>query len=403
LSAKVVAVGPEELYYLLRDADPDFGQLFKVWAEFGDETGRSQEVDRAYGRFIARMVHAEKLLPFEAAAVAEVIRFGVRLAGHREKLSVDLDAVADLVREANHWAGSAGSSTVAANHVRQALEERIYRSGRIAAKIRELIAEGVLRLSLDCSRVGQVNGVAVIDLGDLCFGRPGRVTASAGIGQEGLVNIERESDLSGSSHNKGVLILEGYLRNRYARQHPIALSASVAFEQSYAWVEGDSASLPELLCLLSALGGVPLRQDIAVTGSVNQHGEVQAVGAVAEKVEGFFDACRVVGLTRTQGVCLPRSNVRHLILRDDVVEAVGGGRFHLWAVDTVDEAIELLTGMQAGDIADEGTFHHRIDQCLQEILGVLQEEPAPEAAPRLRVPSGEGPQPLPPPLPGERG
>jgi predicted ATP-dependent protease len=248
-----------------------------------------------------------------------------------------------------------------------------------------------------------VNALSVLDLGDYRFGCPNLITASAGVGQDGVVNIERECDLSGETHDKGVLILEGYLRNRYAGAHPLALSASLAFEQSYGWVEGDSASLAELLCLLSAVAGVPLRQDVAVTGSVNQHGEVQAVGAVTEKVEGFFEVCRARALDGTQGVCLPRSNVRHLVLRPDILDVVRGGRFHLWAVESVDEAIELLTGMPAGDVDREGTFHHRLDRRLREILGVLREEPGPEVTPRVRVPSGKGPKPVPPPLPGERG
>jgi ATP-dependent Lon protease len=248
-----------------------------------------------------------------------------------------------------------------------------------------------------------VNGLSVWDLGDYRFGRPSRVTASVGVGREGLVNIERESDLSGSTHDKGVLILEGYLRNRYARVHPVALSGSLTFEQSYGWIEGDSASSAELYCLLSALANVPLRQDIAVTGSVNQHGEVQAVGGVNEKVEGFFDICQAKGLTGTHGVCIPRSNVRHLVLRHDVIEAVREGKFHVWAVDAIDEGIELLTGMPAGEVDQEKTFHHLLDQRLQEILGVLQEQPAVEGAPRLRPTPAAAPKPSPPPLPGERG
>jgi predicted ATP-dependent protease len=224
-----------------------------------------------------------------------------------------------------------------------------------------------------------------------------------GIGQEGLVNIERESELSGSLHDKGVLILEGYLRNRYARRHALALSASLTFEQSYGWVEGDSASAAELCCLLSALADVPLRQDIAMTGSVNQHGEIQAVGGVNEKIEGFFDVCRIKGLTGTQGVCIPRANVRHLVLRPDVIEAVRAGSFSVWAIDKIDEGIELLTGQPAGDLAQDGTFHHAVDERLREILGALQEQPLAATAARVHVPTGAVPKPPPPPLPGERG
>jgi ATP-dependent Lon protease len=316
---------------------------------------------------------------------------------------VELGTVADVIREAGHWARQAGSATVTAAHMQQALPERVYRSDRIAAKVRELIEEGTLRISIEGSCIGQVNGLSVWDLGDYRFGRPSRVTASVGVGQDGLVNIERESDLSGSTHDKGVLILEGYLRNRYARAHPLALSAGITFEQSYGWVEGDSASSAELYCLLSALARVPPRQDIAVTGSVNQHGEVQAVGGVNEKIEGFFDVCKLRGLSGTQGVCIPRSNVRHLVLRPDVIDAVRESRFHVWAIDTIDEGIELLTGLPAGDLDQEGTFHYLLDQRLQEILGVLQEQPTPALAPGVRLAPGVAPKPSPPPLPGERG
>jgi predicted ATP-dependent protease len=268
--------------------------------------------------------------------------------------------------------------------------------------VRELIQEDTLRVSVTGTRVGQVNGLALWDLGDLLFARPTRVTASTGIGQEGIVNIERESQLSGSTHDKGVLILEGFLRNRYARHHPLSLSASLAFEQSYGWVEGDSASSAELYCLLSAVADVPLRQDIAVTGSVNQHGEVQAVGGANEKIEGFYEICRLKGLTGTQGVCIPRSNVRHLILRPDVVQAVADGHFHIWAIDTIEEGIELLTGMPAGDLDQAGTFHHRVDERLKEMLAVLGEEPVPGPGPRISLTPAAAPKPAPPPpLPGD--
>lgn len=403
IDTKVVVIGSPDLFYLIQHLDPDFADLFKVRADFGPEAPRDASAHQAYGRYIAKQTLAEGLPPFSAAAVVEVIRFGAREVAHRDKVSVELDAVAGLVREAGHWARQAGAETVEAGHVRQALDERVLRSGRIPAKVRELIEEGVLRVSLQGSRVGQVNGLSVWDLGDIAFGRPCRVTASVGVGREGLVNIERESDLSGSTHDKGVLILEGYLRNRYARTHPLALSASLAFEQSYGWIEGDSASSAELYCLLSALADVPLRQDIAVTGSVNQHGEVQAVGGVNEKIEGFFDVCRAQGLNGTQGVCIPQSNVRHLVLRHDVVEAVAAGTFHVWALESIDEGIELLTGMPAGDIDQEGTFHQLLDGRLREVLGILQEEPGVESGPRVRMGTPGGPQPTPPPLPGEGG
>ncbi len=272
------------------------------------------------------------------------------------------------------------------------------------AKVRELIREGALRVTLDGRRVGQVNGLPLLDLGEIRFGWPSRITAAAGIGQEGVISIEREAELSGDIHDKGVLILDGYLRHRYAQRHPLALTASLTFEQSYGWIEGDSASSAELYCLLSALADVPLRQDIAVTGSVNQHGEVQVVGGINEKIEGFFDVCRLQGLTGTQGVCIPRANVPHLVLRHDVIQAVAEGRFHIWAIDTIDEGLELLTGMPAGDLDTEGTFHYRLDRRQQEILSLLEEQPTPGVAARpRRAAPGRTPPPSPPPLPGEGG
>lgn len=403
IDTKVVALGSAELYYLLQFLDDDFRELFKVRADFGPEAPRDERGHLAYARFIARQTRAEGLPAFDAAAVAEVIRFGARQAAHQEKLSVEFAAVADIVREAAHWSRAAGATTVGAAHVRQALQERAFRSDRIAAKIRELIEEGTLRISVTGARAGQVNGLAVWDLGNYRFGRPSRVTASVGVGQEGLVNIEREADLSGSTHDKGVLILEGYLRNRYAARHALALSASLTFEQSYGWIEGDSASAAELYCLLSALSGLPLRQDIAVTGFINQHGDVQAVGAVNEKIEGFFDVCQAMGLTGAQGACIPRANVRHLVLRRDVIDAVAAGRFHIWAVDGIDQGIELLTGVPAGDVDQPGSVHYLVDQRLQEILAALQEQPAGGAASRVRLAPAAARRPAPPPLPGEPG
>ncbi len=324
----------------------------------------------------------------------------MREAAHRKKLSLQFAGISNVIREASHWAQRAKATVVTADHVRQTLEERVFRSDRMATKIRELIEEGTILISLGGSEIGQVNGLSVLDLGDYRFGRPNRVTASVGIGQDGVVNIERESDLSGSIHNKGVLILEGYLRQCYGRLRPLALTASLTFEQSYGWIEGDSASSVELYCLLSALADLPLRQDIAVTGSVNQHGKIQAIGGANEKIEGFFDVCSLQGLTGTQGVCIPRANVRHLVLRPDVLEAVREGQFHVWAIDTVDEGIELLTGLPAGAVDQENTVHHRVDQALQRMLKVLQDQPGQGTA-RVRVGTPTSPTPVPPPLPGE--
>ncbi|MGF1579079.1 MAG: AAA family ATPase [Gemmataceae bacterium] len=400
ITTKVVVVGSPHLYYLLQFLDEDFSDLFKVHVDFGPEADFSETTQEGYARFLAKLVQTDGLNPFDATAVVEFLRFGMREVAHRKKLSLAFGNLIDLAREASYWAKKQDAKIVTSEHVQQTLAERIYRNDRIAAKIRELIDEGTLNISVTGKHVGQINGLAVLDLGDFRFGRPSRVSTAAGIGREGVINIERESDMSGNTHNKGVLILQGYLRHRYARAHPIALSASIAFEQSYGWIEGDSASSAELYCLLSAIAEIPLRQDIAVTGSVDQFGHVQAVGGVAEKIEGFFDVCQLKGLTGSQGVCIPRSIVHTVVLRHDVLEAIREGQFHVWAIETIDEGIELLTGMSAGGIDQEATFHHRVDQRLQRMLAVLKEQAAPDAGPRIQISSGPPDKPPLPPLPG---
>jgi ATP-dependent Lon protease len=402
IDTKVVAIGSTELYYLLLAYDDDFAEIFKIRADFGPEAPRDTASRDGYARFVAGQVKTERLLPLAASAVAEIIRFGTREAGHRSKLSVEFGAIGDLVRESDHAARAAGASRVEAEHVTEALRQRMERGGRIPARVREMIGEGALRLSLEGRRVGQVNGLSVVDLGEIRFGWPWRITAATGVGQGGIVNIERESELSGSTYNKGVLILEGYLRNRYAREHPLAVTASLTFEQSYGWVEGDSASSAELYCLLSSLAEVPIRQDIAVTGSVNQHGEVQVVGGINEKIEGFFDVCRLKGLSGTQGVCIPRGNIPNLMLRRDVIDAVTRDQFHVWAVDSIDEGLELLTGMPAGNPGEEGTVHDLVDRRLRDHLQKLAEQPAAAATASTRIMQAGAPPPKPPPLPGER-
>jgi ATP-dependent Lon protease len=401
IDTKVVAIGSPELYYLLLAYDDDFAEIFKVRADFGLEAPRDQASRDAYGKFVARQVKSEGLLPFAASAVAEIIRFGTREAGHREKLSVEFGAIGDLARESSHVARLATASRVEAAHVTGALNQRIERSGRIPERVHEMIREGALRVSLEGRHVGQVNGLSVVDLGEIRFGWPWRITASTGIGQGGIVNIERESELSGSTYNKGVLILEGYLRNRYARDHALAVTASLTFEQSYGWIEGDSASSAELYCLLSSLADLPIHQEIAVTGSVNQHGQVQVVGGINEKVEGFFEICRQKGLTGTQGVCIPRGNIPNLMLRRDVIDAVMRGEFHVWAVDSIDEGLELLTGIPAGRVDEEGTVHYLVDQRLRDHLQRLQEQPTSTTPLPSRIVQSGPPPPKPPPLPGE--
>lgn len=360
IDTKVVVIGSPMLYYLLRFYDDEFASIFKIKADFGTEMPRGAEEQANYARFIAGQVQRENLRPFARDGVREILRFAARQVAEKDKLLTRFSETADLIREADYVASRRDAPVVTAPDVRQALTDRIYRSDRIAEKIRELIQEGTLLLDTEGSRIGQVNGLAIINLGDYAFGKPSRVTASVGLGTDGLVNIEREAKLSGSTHDKGVLILAGFLRNTYGRRSPVTLSASICFEQNYGGVDGDSASSAELLALLSNLAEVPIRQDIAVTGSVNQWGQIQAIGAVNEKIEGFYDVCRQVGLTGEQGVCIPQSNVRNLVLRDDVRQAVAEGRFHIYPIHTIDEGFELLTGFKAGlpEVAD--SLHGRV-------------------------------------------
>jgi ATP-dependent Lon protease len=372
IHTKVVVVGPPSIYYILRFYDDEFAAIFKVKADFGTEMPRGPKEQEDYARFVAMLADEEKLRPFSRDAVTEIIRFGARCTEHQKRLYTRFSEIADLLRESDFFAARANSPTVQQGHVRQAIDSRVYRGGRFAEKIRELIREGTFLIDTRNRRTGQVNGLAVIDLGDYAFGRPARVTVSLGVGNEGVINIERESRLSGSTHDKGILILSGYLRSRYGWNKPLALSASICFEQSYSGIDGDSASSTELYALLSAVARVPLRQDIAVTGSINQWGEVQAIGGINEKVEGFFDVCRETGLSGTQGVCLPASNVSNLVLRDDVLQAISQGQFHLYPVQTVDEGIELLTGIRAGSPAEAGTFHGLVDRNLQAMAESLR-------------------------------
>lgn len=373
LDLKVVLLGDRLLYYLLSEADPDFPDLFKVAADFADEMDRTSEAEGTYARLVAGLAREVGLRPLDRSAVARVIERSARWAGDAEKLSAHTRTVRDLLREADHWAGEEGAEVVSASHVQRAIDEWVYRSDRARERIQESILRDTVYIDTEGGRVGQVNGLSVLQLGGFAFGKPSRITARVRMGTGEVVNIEREVELSGPIHSKGVLILAGFLGGRYAGDHPLSLSASLVFEQSYGGVEGDSASSAELYALVSALAEVPLRQSVAVTGSVNQHGDVQPIGGVNEKIEGFFDICRARGLTGRQGVLIPAANVKHLMLREDVREAVAEGRFHVWAVETVDQGIEVLTGLPVGDRDPEtgrfppDTVNGRVERRLDEL------------------------------------
>ena len=372
LDVKVVLIGPPAIYYLLYALDPDFEELFKVRADFGVDMDWNTHNIGHYARFISTRCQEERLPHFSTAAVRKIVEYGARVAGDQNKLTTRMASIVDIIRESAHWARSVGSKFVEAEHVQRAVDERAYRSRYVQDRLLEAIAAGTLVLETEGQAVGQINGLSVVMLGDYAFGKPSRITARVFMGRAGVVNIEREVKLSGPIHDKGVLILSGYLGWKYASQRPLSLSATIAFEQSYEGIEGDSASLAELYALLSALAEVPLRQAIAVTGAVDQQGRVLPVGAVTEKIEGFYEACRVKGLTGEQGVIIPRRNVRHLMLREDIVEAVRRGEFHVWAIDDVDDGVALLTGLEAGKPGPDGSYpegslHQRVGARLQQL------------------------------------
>jgi lon-related putative ATP-dependent protease len=378
LETKVILIGNPALYHLLFAYDEDFNELFKVKADFDTRMDWTEENIKTYAASLWSLCCRERLRHMDAGAVAKVIEHSSRLAEDQEKLSTRFIEISDIMREANHYASSAGSSLVTRGEVEKAIEERIYRSNLIQERINDLIAKGVLCIDTEGEVVGQVNGLAVISLGDFAFGRPNRITVSVGLGREGIIDIERESKLGGRIHTKGVMILGGFLADRYAQDKPLALSARLVFEQSYEEVEGDSASSTELYALLSALSGLPIRQGIAVTGSVNQKGQVQAIGGVNQKVEGFFQICQAKGLTGAQGVIIPESNLSNLMLKEEVVQAAREGKFHIWPVKTIDEGIEILTGQQAGQKRADLTFepdtvNDRVNRRLQELARQLRD------------------------------
>ena len=383
LSIKVILIGRLDVYQLLLAYDDNFSELFKVKADFDISMPWTDENAKQYAAFVSTVCENEKLRHLDAAALALMVEHGARLAEDQEKLSTHFGVIADVIREASYYAGLEQAGVVTDAHVRKAIDERYYRSSLVHERIKEMMQREVIKIDVSGREVGQVNGLSVIQWGDLSFGQPNRITVSVGLGREGLVDIEREAKLGGPIHTKGVLILSGYLTGKYAQDKPLSLSARLVFEQSYSGVEGDSASSTELYALLSALAGLPIQQGMAVTGSVNQKGEVQAIGGVNEKVEGFFAICQAKGLTGAQGVLIPESNVANLMLKDEVVEAVREGKFHLWPVKTIDEGIEALTGVRAGERQPDGSFeagsvNARVDQRLKELAERLAQFGKPE-------------------------
>ncbi len=372
VKVKVVMIGDARLYWMLYVMDEDFKKIFKIKADFDTLTDRKEETLLQYASFIRKICQEEKLIPFDRSGVTAVIEYGVRLAGRQKKLSTEFHRISDVLREAHYWAKKENSERITETHVEKAIEEGIFRRRMVEDKIQEWIEDGMIMIDSDGASVGQVNGLSIYDMGEYAFGKPSRITAKTSMGKGGIINIEREADLSGRTHNKGVLILAGYLRGKYAQDKPLTLTASLCFEQSYSGVEGDSASSTEVYAILSSLANLPLRQDIAVTGSVNQNGEIQPIGGVNQKIEGFFDVCRSRRLTGKQGVMIPHQNAGDLMLRKDVVEAVASGKFHIYPVQTIDQGITILTGVAAGEKGPDGTYpaetvNFRVDERLQEL------------------------------------
>jgi lon-related putative ATP-dependent protease len=377
LDIKVILIGRPDIFQALLTYEVHFSELFKVKAEFDTSMVRSLEHTREYTGFATMLCNLENLKHLDSTALARLVEHGSRLAEDQEKLSTHFSEISDVIREANYYAGLDSVDLITAQHIRKAIEERYYRSNLIQERLQEMIGRGVIKIDIAGKKVGQINGLSVLGMGDISFGQPNRITVSLSLGREGVVNIEREAKLSGPIHTKGVLILSGFLANRYAQDKPMSLSARLVFEQSYGGIEGDSASSTELYAILSALSGLPVSQAIAVTGSVNQNGEVQAIGGVNEKIEGYFEICKTAGLTGEQGVILPASNVANLMLKESVVEAIRQAKFHLWPVHTIDEGIQVLTGNKAGERQADGTFepdtvNALVDQRLRQMAETLQ-------------------------------
>lgn len=379
LDVKVILIGSPYLYYLLYNLDEEYRELFKVKSDFDSRMDRTTENIHKYALFIAALTKEEKLLPLDRSGVAKVVEHGSRLSEHQQKLSSQFSEIADLIRESTYWAKKLGSAIVKAEHVEKALNEKIYRSNRIEERLAELMIEGTLIVDTEGEKPGQVNGLVVMDLGDYSFGKPSRITARTYTGKAGVVNIERETKLSGKIHEKAILILTNYLGSKYAAKKPISLSASITFEQVYGMVEGDSATCAEFYALISSIAGVALKQNFAVTGSMDQNGLVQPIGGVNEKIEGFFSLCKLRGLDGTHGVIIPRKNVKNLMLNNEVVDAVRGGKFSIYPIDFVEEGLEILTGMPAGEQRDdgsypEGTINYLVIKRLSEISEAMKEK-----------------------------
>jgi lon-related putative ATP-dependent protease len=377
LSVKIVLTGDPYIYQLLYTYDDRFPKLFKVKAHMDDQMDRKDETVVECARMMSSFCKDNKLRHVDRTGVARVIEYSMELTESREKLSLELGTISDLLREANYFAGLDGAEFIQANHVESAIKKRIYRSNLVEERVKELLEKDIFWVETEGHKVGQVNGLAVLMTGDHMFGKPNRITATVSVGRDGMVSIDRESKMSGNIHTKGLIILTNFMKERFAQNKPISLSASLCFEQSYGMVEGDSASSTELYVLLSAIANVPIDQGIAVTGSVSQKGEVQPIGGVNHKIKGWFDICKHKGLTGTQGVMIPSKNLRNLMLDQGIVDAVKEGKFHVWPISTIEEGLAVLTGMEAGVLQEDGTYpegtlFRKVDDRLKKISEIVR-------------------------------
>ncbi|MDW7987585.1 MAG: AAA family ATPase [candidate division WOR-3 bacterium] len=385
LDLKVILIGDPMTYHLLYTYDEDFKKIFKIRADFDWEIPLTPENLKEYLAVIKTICEKECLLPFDRSGIKRILEYALRLSGRKNKLSTRFNQIADILREANYWAQKDNQLIVTESYVRKAIVEQKERVKLIEEKIQQMINEGTIFIDTEGKVVGQVNGLSLLELGDYVFGKPSRITAKIGVGTIGVINIEREAELSGPIHNKGIYIISGYLRDKYAQDKPLTLTASICFEQSYSGVEGDSASSAELYALLSSLAELPIRQDLAVTGSINQKGEIQPVGGINEKIEGFYLTCKIKGLTGTQGVIIPAANINDLVLSDEIIESVNQNRFHIYAINTIEEGIEILTGVPAG-VKDQdgnypkGTVNYLVNEKLKKFAAILQNYYGKEAA-----------------------
>ena len=381
IEAKVILIGNNYIYSMLSNYEDDFNKIFKIKADFDYEMPRTEMALTEYTRVIKKLIETEKLLEFDTSAIAKIIEYGSRYAGEKNKLTTRFAYIADLMRESSFWAIDSKSQLVSAQHVVQAFESSKERHGLYESKLSKMINDGTILIDTKDSRVGTINGLAVYESGHFSFGKPSRITAAVALGSGNIINVEREAGLSGSSHNKGILIITGYFKEKFGKRIPLSFNASIVFEQGYGMIDGDSASVTEICVLLSALSGIPIKQSIAITGSVNQKGEIQPIGGVNEKIEGFYDVCKSKGLNGSNGVIIPEQNVKDLMLKDEVIEAVKENKFHVYSVSSVEQAIEILTGIKAGKVLKNGkhessTVFGEVEKELLALRKRLKPEPA---------------------------